>query len=71
PHHQQQQQPQQPQNNLNISRRSASAEPVHGQEEVNGDDGLYGRNIHETEQEISFVTFTSKNITLEALRTSL
>ncbi|XP_061515240.1 uncharacterized protein LOC5668013 isoform X2 [Anopheles gambiae] len=45
PHHQQQQQPQQPQNNLNISRRSASAEPVHGQEEVNGDDGLYGRNI--------------------------
>uniref|UniRef100_A0A182I5Z6 Uncharacterized protein n=1 Tax=Anopheles arabiensis TaxID=7173 RepID=A0A182I5Z6_ANOAR len=133
PHHHQQQQPQQPQNNLNISRRSASAEPVHGQEEVNGDDGLYGRNIQfysegrgigetdvvgesghtgrfghghggkeltisdigrfqyilqmdrevhrqddkpiipisETEQEISFVTFTSKNITLEALRTSL
>ncbi|XP_053657960.1 uncharacterized protein LOC128707039 [Anopheles marshallii] len=42
--HQQQQQPQhQPQNNLNVSRRSASAELVRGPEE--DDDGLYGRNI--------------------------
>uniref|UniRef100_A0A182WE61 Uncharacterized protein n=1 Tax=Anopheles minimus TaxID=112268 RepID=A0A182WE61_9DIPT len=42
--HQQQQQPQQPQNNLNISRRSASAELVRRPAEED-DDGLYGRNI--------------------------
>uniref|UniRef100_A0A182TBM7 Uncharacterized protein n=1 Tax=Anopheles maculatus TaxID=74869 RepID=A0A182TBM7_9DIPT len=43
PHQQQQQQQQQPQNNLNVSRRSASAELVRGPEE--DDEGLYGRNI--------------------------
>ncbi|XP_050079592.1 uncharacterized protein LOC126567411 [Anopheles maculipalpis] len=36
-------QQQQPQNNLNVSRRSASAELVRGPDET--DDGLYGRNI--------------------------